>query len=178
MWGSLLLSDTECNINLSVCGIKEIGGLGCGSWSVVLGISTWTLIAAGVLFLEPLRSSDPRVLICCLLGQHMGESGHGATAASSCAASTVLETGAPGSSASYVRGGNYCLGSCKRSCVALGGWSWHLKELRSSLTEALMMCLNQHRCIMNSAQADFCTLLVWKGCYLLQRNWKKMAFQI
>lgn len=75
--GSLSLSDTECNINLSVCGIKEIGGLSCGTWSVVLGISTWTLIAAGVLFLEALRSNDPKVLICCLLGQRMGEPGVG-----------------------------------------------------------------------------------------------------
>lgn len=74
--GSLSVSDTECSINLSVCGIKEIG-LSCGTWSVVLGISTWTLIAAGVLFLEALRSNDPKVLICCLLGQRMGEPGVG-----------------------------------------------------------------------------------------------------
>lgn len=44
-------------------------------WSVVLGISTQALIAAGVLFLEPLRSSDPKVLICCLLGWCTGELG-------------------------------------------------------------------------------------------------------
>lgn len=106
--GSLTPSDTECNINLSDCGIKEVGGLGCGTWSVVLGIGTWTPIAAGVLFLEALRSSDPKVLICCLLGQRMGEPGVGTGQLQPPPA--LLEMGAPGSSACYVRGGNYCLG--------------------------------------------------------------------
>lgn len=72
-------------------------------WSVVLAISTGTLIAAGVLFLEPLRSRDPKVLFCCLLG----EPGLGTGQLQPLPA---VETGAPGSSGSYVRAGNYCLG--------------------------------------------------------------------
>lgn len=48
--GSLSLSDTDCSINLSGWGIKEMGGLRCGTWSVVLATSTWALVAAGVLF--------------------------------------------------------------------------------------------------------------------------------
>lgn len=63
-------------------------------WSVVLAISTQALIAAAVLFLEGLRSRDPKVLICCLLGQCWGSwAWHGASAACSCSASPVLHTG-------------------------------------------------------------------------------------
>lgn len=91
------LSDTECNTNLSGRGLRK--------WEVLdvvsgAAISTQALIAAAVLFLEALRSRDPKVLICCLLGQCWGSwAWHGASAACSCSASPVLQTGAPGSSA-------------------------------------------------------------------------------
>lgn len=104
-------------------------------------------------------------------GHGRARPGHRASAASSCSASTVLETGAPGSSASYVRGGNYCLGWCKRLKLAPQRAPFFSDRSLDDVFEPAQVHLS-------SAQADFCNLLFWKGCYLLQRNWKKIAFWI
>lgn len=96
-------------------------------WSVVLGISTQALIAAGVLFLEALRSRDPKVLICCLLGQCMGELGLAQGIHSlflQCQPRAA--NGGTWELCSYVRAGNDCLDDAKGAgelWVAEGGTS-------------------------------------------------------